>query len=184
VSARLDGITVFVSAVSFYLLMDERDCGAWRIRAGAGWGKVIGASEGEGLLDETESSRFQYFDLQGNVVPGIRMKASNKELVGASTAVLILGVLRRGSNYGYEIVRQINEHADGAFTWQEGTVYPVLHKLERDGLVRSRWEEAETGRKRKYYALTAAGRESLEEGTRQWQVFHQMIVKLTGVSHA
>ncbi|HEY8747046.1 MAG TPA: PadR family transcriptional regulator [Tepidisphaeraceae bacterium] len=112
------------------------------------------------------------------------MKASNKELVGASTAVLILGVLRRGSNYGYEIVRQINEHADGAFTWQEGTVYPVLHKLERDGLVRSRWEEAETGRKRKYYALTAAGRESLEEGTRQWQVFHQMIVKLTGVSHA
>jgi DNA-binding PadR family transcriptional regulator len=112
------------------------------------------------------------------------MKPSNKELVGASTAMLVLGVLARESSYGYEIVKRINEQARGAFTWQEGTVYPVLHRLERDGLIRARWQEADTGRKRKYYALTPAGRNALDDGKRQWHVFHEMIVRLTGVSHA
>jgi len=112
------------------------------------------------------------------------MKPANKELVGASTAVLILGVLRRGASYGYDIVRQVNQVADGAFTWQEGTVYPVLHKLERDGLIRARWQDADTGRKRKYYALTPAGRAALDEGARQWDVFHQIVIRLTGVNHA
>jgi DNA-binding PadR family transcriptional regulator len=111
-------------------------------------------------------------------------KPIKKELVGASTAVLILSVLKRGSSYGYDIVRQVNEEADGAFTWQEGTVYPVLHKLERQGLVRCRWQEAFTGRKRKYYILTPAGREALEADTRQWELFHQMIIRLSGVQHA
>jgi len=109
---------------------------------------------------------------------------SNKELVGASTGVLILGVLRGGASYGYDIVRQVNEVAGGAFTWQEGTVYPVLHKLEREGLVRAKWQESESGRRRKYYAITQAGHRALDEGKRQWEVFYQMIARLTGVSHA
>ena len=112
------------------------------------------------------------------------MKFSNKELVGASTVVLILGVLRRESSYGYDIVRQVNEQAGGAFTWQEGTVYPVLHKLERDGFIRSRWQEADSGRRRKYYAITPSGRTALDEGAEQWQLFYQMVARLTGVSHA
>ena len=112
------------------------------------------------------------------------MKSSSKELVGASTAVLILGVLQRGgASYGYDIVRQVNEQAAGEFTWREGTIYPVLHKLERQGLIKSRWQESDSGRLRKYYSLTAAGRAALQDGTRQWQVFHQMILKLTGASH-
>jgi len=112
------------------------------------------------------------------------MSISNKELVGASTGVLILGVLSRGPTYGYDLVRQINDQAQGAFTWQEGTVYPVLHKLEKQGLISSRWREADTGRKRKYYQLTAAGRASLEDGTKQWQFFNDMICRLAGASHA
>ena len=112
------------------------------------------------------------------------MKFSNKDLVGASTAVLVLGVLRRGSSYGYDIVRQVNELAEGQFTWREGTVYPVLHKLEREGLVRSRWQEAESGRKRKYYAITQSGRGALSEGARQWEMFYQMVTRLSGASHA
>ncbi len=112
------------------------------------------------------------------------MKFSNKDLVGASTAVLVLGVLRRGSSYGYDIVRQVNELAEGQFTWQEGTVYPVLHKLEREGLVRSRWQEADSGRKRKYYAITPSGRGALGEGTRQWELFYRMVTRLAGASHA
>lgn len=112
------------------------------------------------------------------------MKAANKELVGASTGVLILSVLKRGPSYGYDIVRQINDEAADAFTWQEGTVYPVLHKLEEQGLVRCRWQESPTGRQRKYYILTAAGRQALDDGTRQWELFHQLILRLAGVSHA
>ena len=112
------------------------------------------------------------------------MKPANKELMGASTGVLVLGVLKRGPSYGYEILRQINEQAGGAFTWQEGTVYPVLHKLEGQGLIRSRWQESSEGRRRKYYMLTAAGREALHDGSRQWQLFHELIIRLAGVSHA
>jgi PadR family transcriptional regulator, regulatory protein PadR len=102
----------------------------------------------------------------------------NKELVGASTALIVLGVLARRSSYGYEIVKRVNEEADGVFTWQEGTVYPVLHKLEKDGYVRSQWQEAETGRRRKYYLITAKGRECLTEGAREWQGFHGLVLRL------
>lgn len=112
------------------------------------------------------------------------MKAKSKELVGASTAVLILGVLRREPNYGYEIVRLLNIEADEAFSWQEGTIYPVLHKLERRGLVRCRWREAPTGRKRKYYTITSKGRDALDAGTHQWRVFHDLIIRIAGASHA
>src|SRR3954447_11078437 len=59
-----------------------------------------------------------------------------KELVGASTTVLILGVLARQPSYGYEIVKSVNDQAKGLFTWLEGTIYPVLHKLEKDSLIR------------------------------------------------
>lgn len=112
------------------------------------------------------------------------MKAAGKELVGASTAVLVLGVLSRGPSYGYEIVRLLNAEAHGAFAWQEGTVYPVLHKLEQQGLVRCRWRQAPTGRKRKYYALTNKGRDALDAGTRQWGLFHDLIHRIAGATHA
>jgi len=112
------------------------------------------------------------------------MTAGNKELVGASTAILILGALRERPSYGYEIVRQINREAGGIFTWQEGTIYPLLHKLEKQGLVRAKWEESTEGRKRKYYSLTPDGRAALEEGARQWESFHRIILRLAGASHA
>src|SRR5690349_18995323 len=112
------------------------------------------------------------------------MTFSNKELVGASTGVLILGVLRRGSSYGYDIVRQVNEQARGAFTWQEGTVYPVLHKLEREGLIRSRWQESESGRRWKDSGLRASGLSGFDEGAGQWKIFYQMVSRIAGVSHA
>lgn len=112
------------------------------------------------------------------------MKFASKELVGASTAMLILGVLKNGASYGYDIVRQINENAGGSFTWQEGTVYPVLHKLEQKGLVQCRWQEGPTGRRRKYYSLTVSGRAALQDGARQWEVFHELLVRLAGVNNA
>lgn len=102
----------------------------------------------------------------------------SKELVGASTSLLILGILARSPSYGYEIVRRVNDEADGVFSWREGTIYPVLHKLEKDGFVVSRWEEAETGRNRKYYHITARGRACLASGAREWKGFAGLVLRL------
>ncbi len=111
------------------------------------------------------------------------LKTSNKELVGASSALLILGVLRRGESYGYDIVRQINEAAGGIFTWQEGTIYPLLHKLERGRQIQSRWEKGE-GKARKYYSLTPAGRAALRQGAEQWSMFNEVVHRLAGARYA
>ncbi|MBN1291765.1 MAG: PadR family transcriptional regulator [Candidatus Latescibacteria bacterium] len=105
----------------------------------------------------------------------------NKELVGASTGLLILKVLSHRPNYGYEIVRQVNEAADNFFTWQEGTIYPALRKLEKDGLLKSQWENADGNRERKYYYITAQGREAIKEGTKQWKGFAQLVLQTAEV---
>ena len=107
----------------------------------------------------------------------------NKELVGASTGLLILGILARGATYGYEIVRRANEEADGLFQWQEGTIYPVLHKLEKDGLLRTKWKDADSGRKRKYYHLTAKGRKTLDQRAAEWRRVNSLVLKVVEDGH-
>ena len=105
----------------------------------------------------------------------------NKELVGASTGLVILKVLAQKPNYGYEIVKSVNEEADNFYVWQEGTIYPVLRKLEKEGLLRSRWEEADTDRKRKYYYITARGREAITEGAAEWKGFYKLVMRIAEV---
>ena len=108
---------------------------------------------------------------------------TEKELVGASTALLLLGTLAKTPSYGYEIVKRVNQEADGLFEWQEGTVYPVLHKLEKEQLVRTQWQEANTGRRRKYYYITAAGRESLSKQVEQWNGFNALVQRVAEATH-
>ena len=108
----------------------------------------------------------------------------DKELVGASTALLVLGVLAREPSYGYRIVRRVNEEAAGMFVWQEGTIYPVLHRLEKDGLVRAQWRTADTGRERKYYSITAEGKRALAGQTEQWSAFHNLVLRVAEAPHA
>ena len=74
----------------------------------------------------------------------------SKDLVAASSKPLVLSVLADGESYGYEIIQRIRELSGGSIEWSEGMLYPVLHRLERDGLIRSEWKRAETGRERKY----------------------------------
>lgn len=107
-----------------------------------------------------------------------------KELIGASTNVLVLSVLAKEASYGYEIIKRINAEAEGAFVWQEGTIYPVLHKLEQEGFVRTQWQEADTGRQRKYYYITAKGRTALSRQRETWFLFHRMVTQLAGDGHA
>ena len=108
------------------------------------------------------------------------MSSEDKELVGAATDLLILACLAQKPSYGYEIVKNANERSGSVFKWQEGTLYPVLHKLERDELVRAQWQIADTGRRRRYYYITAKGRAALGEKSAKWKALHRMLLDLMG----
>jgi DNA-binding PadR family transcriptional regulator len=78
----------------------------------------------------------------------------------------VLGVLREGPRHGYEIGLEVAERTDGRFVLQHGTLYPVLHRLEKAGLIAGSWSGGEGERRRKEYLLTAAGRAHLAEEAR------------------
>jgi PadR family transcriptional regulator PadR len=91
-----------------------------------------------------------------------------KELVAASATPLVLSILARGDSYGYAIIQRVHELSDGHLEWTDGMLYPILHRLEEQRLVESYWQEADSGRKRKYYRLRDAGRRALAEQRAQW----------------
>jgi len=85
--------------------------------------------------------------------------------------VLILSTLQSGPHHGYQLALEIEQRSDGAFLFQHGTLYPILHKLERDGLIQGDWLEAGRKRRRKSYHLTDAGRRYLADQTKAWRGF-------------
>jgi PadR family transcriptional regulator, regulatory protein PadR len=93
-----------------------------------------------------------------------------KDLVAASATPLVLAILAQGDSYGYAIIKRVAELSDGHLQWTDGMLYPVLHRLERQGLVAAKWGTSENGRKRKYYRITKQGRAQLAFQRRQWQV--------------
>ena len=93
----------------------------------------------------------------------------NKDLIAASSTPIVLAILVEGDSYGYAILQRVRELSDGQMEWTDGMLYPVLHRLERQGEVEARWEVAESGRRRKYYRLTSIGRARLTEERNQWQ---------------
>jgi len=102
----------------------------------------------------------------------------SKELVAASTVPLVLSVLAEGENYGYALIQRVRELSSGRLEWTEGMLYPVLHWMEKEGLVESQWREAETGRRRKYYRLRREGRKALVAEREQWMTVHTTLAKL------
>jgi len=98
-----------------------------------------------------------------------------KDLVAASATPLVLAILAEGDSYGYAIIKRVAELSGGHLQWTDGMLYPVLHRLERQGLVEARWGESETGRRRKYYRITKEGRAALVEQQRQWQVVDETL---------
>ena len=93
----------------------------------------------------------------------------NKDLVAASATPLVLAILAEGDSYGYAILKRVDELSGGNLQWTDGMLYPVLHRLERQGHIRGKWDTSETGRKRKYYHLTAQGKAQLMDQRQQWQ---------------
>ncbi|MGH1564239.1 PadR family transcriptional regulator [Mumia sp. DW29H23] len=84
--------------------------------------------------------------------------------------MLVLSVLARQPRHGYAIIEDLRTWSDNAFDLPEGTLYPVLHRLEKAGLIAGSWDDAD-GRRRKSYALTEAGHASLDEQRRSWNEF-------------
>ncbi|WP_028647253.1 PadR family transcriptional regulator [Nocardiopsis sp. CNT312] len=94
----------------------------------------------------------------------------DKDLVAASATPLVLGILAEGESYGYAIVKRVNELSGGRMQWTDGMLYPLLHRLERNGFVRASWGTSAQGRRRKHYAITEAGLQTLTERQEQWSV--------------
>ena len=93
----------------------------------------------------------------------------NKDLIAASSTPLVLAILAEEASYGYAILRRVRELSRGHMEWTDGMLYPVLHRLERLGHIEARWKLGESGRRRKYYRITAQGRAQLAEERKQWQ---------------
>ena len=101
-----------------------------------------------------------------------------KELVAASAEPLILSLLARGESYGYAIIQEVKARSSGQLNWTDGMLYPVLHRMERRGLIKSRWGESETGRKRKYYLLKKDGKAAMVKHQSHWDLVHGVLAGL------
>jgi PadR family transcriptional regulator PadR len=102
----------------------------------------------------------------------------NKDLVAASATPLVLAILAEGHSYGYAILKRVSELSGTELQWTDGMLYPVLHRLERQGHLKGKWGTSETGRRRKYYHLTARGRAQLVEQCQQWQMVDAALRKI------
>ena len=106
-----------------------------------------------------------------------------KDLVAASAVPLILAILDDGESYGYAIMQRVRELSGGEIEWTDGMLYPVLHRLEAQGYVTARWDASDAGRRRKYYALSNAGRKMLADQKAQWSIVQTTLAKVWGVQH-
>ena len=98
-----------------------------------------------------------------------------KTLVSGSTAMLVLSLLSDGDKYGYEMVLELARRSNNAFELKEGTLYPLLHALEKAGEIKAYTLTAPSGRERRYYALTERGKGRLAEKMEEWRFFSESV---------
>lgn len=103
-----------------------------------------------------------------------------KSLLSGSTPLLVLSLLKDGDKYGYEMIEELAKRSDDTFQLKEGTLYPLLHTLEKEKLVTSYTKQTPTGRERKYYRLTADGLEQLEYKEKEWKLFSRTVNAVLG----
>jgi PadR family transcriptional regulator, regulatory protein PadR len=120
-----------------------------------------------------------YIESQGIIFGGGTM-IIDKGFIGGSTMLLLLSLLAEGDRYGYEIIRELETRSDSTFQFKEGTLYPVLHKLENNGYVKSYLAKGETGKERKYYQITKSGNKQLAEEREKWEQFSTSVNKVIG----
>jgi transcriptional regulator len=92
--------------------------------------------------------------------------------------LLVLKTLERGANHGFGITLHIQTASDGLLRVEEGSLYPALHRLEREKLIRGEWKITENGRRARYYKLTPAGTKRLSEAEESWAVLAKSVGKV------
>jgi len=95
----------------------------------------------------------------------------DRELMKGHLKTLILAVLEDGPSHAYALNKRLQEKSLGVFSLSEGTIYPTLHKLEREGVIRSEWKRTEKGPDLRVYELTQKGKKLLDERRREWRFF-------------
>ena len=111
-------------------------------------------------------------------------RSFGRELRRGSLELIVMHLLSAGEAYGYEIVTKLAERTNGSLGVTDGTLYPVLYRLENAGFVTIRWETPQRGVPRKYYRLTETGRVELERMTREWTAFSDAMTRLIRQSEA
>ena len=93
---------------------------------------------------------------------------------------LILSILFKGKKHGYQLALEIEEKSNGFFKFNHGTLYPILHKLEKEGLIRGTWKQEGPKRKRKYYTITAKGKKYINNQLNEWENFFNHLFNILG----
>ncbi len=106
----------------------------------------------------------------------------SKALVAASTKPLVLAILRNGENYGYRIIQSVRRLSGGRLEWSEPMLYPLLKRMERDGLIKSEWKLTENQRFRRYFRLTEKGLKEQEQETAEWSLINDVFGKVLAPS--
>ena len=123
-------------------------------------------------------SKLYVVPLRSTVLYSAYRDMISRPLVAASLKPFILSILAQGESYGYEIIQRVHDLTDGQLQWTTGTLYPVLHSLENEGLLDAFWREADSGPNRKYYRLTPKGIKALAAEKRQWLRVHEALLTL------
>jgi PadR family transcriptional regulator PadR len=97
-----------------------------------------------------------------------------------STSTLILSLLSEEPMYGYQIIQDLQQRSEGYFEMKEGLLYPALHRMEQDGLLKSEWRRVEGSRRRKYYFITEEGRKMLTKSVTEWTTFIEKLMGMIG----
>ncbi len=105
-----------------------------------------------------------------------------RELMRGAGPVAVLKLLENGEMYGYELVSALSRRSEGVLDMGQSTLYPMLYNLEAKGFVKSRWDNSNSGRKRKYYELTKQGHTRLATDTKQWAAITRAMIALGIVS--
>ncbi|MFI5275370.1 MAG: PadR family transcriptional regulator [Candidatus Saccharimonadales bacterium] len=105
-------------------------------------------------------------------------KTLSSDLLRGHTDTIILGLLKDGDRYGYEITKLVSEHSDNLYELKEATMYSSLKRLEKDGHITSYWGDESQGGRRKYYRITASGRELYTSNKQNWDNAKKILDKL------
>jgi PadR family transcriptional regulator, regulatory protein PadR len=104
------------------------------------------------------------------------------DLLKGTLPLLVLSVLRQDELYGYEIAQRIRERSGDVFSPSEGSLYPALHRLERDGALTATWRPSERGPRRRYYAITPSGERLFADASREWEAMSTGVSRMAGAA--